>query len=91
MMIEFKDPYETMQQKARGYLTKGKYPRIHVFSRSVTELDRLVREFEGNYYRHGTGHIWVFSGEKAIKDLIIKLDAKGFLPSVHSFEDVVGG
>lgn len=90
-MIEFKDPYESIQQKGRGYLTKGKYPRIHVFSRSVMELDRLIREFGGNSYRHGSGHIWVFSGEKAIKDLLAKLDARGFLPTVHSLEDKLGG
>ena len=90
-MIEFKDPYDTLQQKGRGYITKGKYPRIHVFSRSVMELDRLKREFGGNSYRHGSGHLWVFSGGKAIKDLIVKLEAKGFLPTVHGFEDKLGG
>lgn len=89
-MIEFKDPYETVQQKGRGYRTKGKYPRIHVFSKSVMELDRLVREFGGNSYRHGSGHIWVFSGEKAIKDLIAKMANQGYLPSVHGFENKVG-
>ena len=90
-MIEFKDPYDTLQQKGRGYITKGKYHRIHVFSRSVMELDRLSQEFGGNSYPHGSGHIWVFSGEKAIKDLLVKLGDRGFLPTVHGLEDKFGG
>jgi len=78
-----------LQQKGRGYLTKGKYPRIHVFSLSIVELDRVVSEFGGNSYRHGSGYLWVFSGEKAINDLLAKLEDRGYLPSVHKFEDKV--
>jgi len=85
-MIEFKDPYETLQQKGRAYMTDGKHPRIHVFSTSIMELDRLVQEFGGGAYRHGSGHIWVFSGKKAIEDLLVRLTDAGFLPSVHGFE-----
>ena len=89
--MEYRDPLESIQQKARGYMTKGIYPRIHVFSRTTMELDRLVRKFGGNYYRHGSGFLWVFSGRKAIKDLIKQVGEAGYLPSVHGFEDKVGG
>jgi hypothetical protein len=85
------DPLEMLQQNARGYMTKGKYPRIHVFSRSVMELDRLVREFGGGTYKHGSGFIWVFSGKEAIKDLLARLGEEGYLPSVHGFEKKLGG
>ena len=89
-MKEFKDPYETLRQKGRGYRIQGKYPRIHVFSRSKLELDRLVREFGGNFYSHGTGWLWVLSGKKIISELLLKLDEKNWLPSVHGFEDKLG-
>jgi hypothetical protein len=90
-MIEYKDPLETLQQKGRGYLTSGKYPRIHVFSRSVVELDRLVRRFGGNYYKHRSGFMWVLSGKQVIADLIKTMDDEGYLPTVHGFENKVGG
>jgi len=85
--IAIRDPYEIVQQHARGYLPKGKYPQVVVFTKYVTELDHLKTTFGGRSYTHGSGFVWILATRKGIAELLIKM--KPHLPSRCGFENVV--
>ena len=47
---------------ARGKAYKYKncnHVSVVVFSRSLTEIDKLIRSFGGNWYKHLGGFLWV--------------------------------
>lgn len=73
--------------EARAYLSKGGYLRIVVYTRSLLAVDKLRREYGGNYYIHGPGYTWVLSKKSAIRALMQQI--KPLLPSKSGFEDLV--
>jgi len=78
---------EIVIAKARGYLYRGKYPQLIIFTKDVIEIDKLLREFGGNTYRHGTGHVWVLSHRVQLKVLMEKI--RPHLPSKHGLESIL--
>lgn len=73
--------------KGRGYIYKRKYPQVVVFTRLVTDADRLERAFGGHHYRHGAGIIWVLSSRAGLRKMLSKIAPE---QSAHSFESIIG-
>lgn len=73
--------------KARGYLYRGKYPQVVVFTTEGLEADKLRNEFGGHIYQHGTGFTWVLSKKSELAEFEAKV--KPWLPSCHGFESVI--
>lgn len=70
----------------RGYLYKQKYPQVVVFTKSVMDVDKLMRTYGGNCYKHRSGMIWMVSSKKRLREML-----KMIAPtrSAHNFEDVI--
>lgn len=77
---------EILLSRGRGYLYKGKYPQVVVFTRAVLDVDKLEQEFGGHHYNHNTGYIWVLSNRYEQQRM---LDVLGSTRSDHGFEDIV--
>jgi hypothetical protein len=73
--------------RGRGYLYKGKYPQVVVFTTNELETDKLMSAFGGHAYPHGTGFTWVLSKRSELKTLMVKV--KPFLPSRNGFESIL--
>lgn len=72
--------------KGRGYIYKRKYPQVVVFTRLVTDADRLERAFGGHHYKHNTGIIWVLSSREGLRNMLKKVSPER---STHFFEDII--
>lgn len=72
--------------KGRGYIYKRKYPQVVVFTRFISDIDKLERMFGGHHYKHGTGMVWVLSDRARLKHMLKEL-APG--QSKHFFEDII--
>lgn len=75
-------------QRGRGYLYRGKYPQIVIFTRSKMDIDRLVRTYGGNSYKHNAGMVWILSRRDSIKLLLNHIAGT---PSKHGFEELFRG
>lgn len=78
---------QILLERGRGYLNRGKYPQIVVFTKSLTEIDKLEAVYGGNHYKHNTGYIWVVSRRENINNILWLLSPN---VSANGFEDVVG-
>jgi hypothetical protein len=76
-----------VRDRGRGYLYKGKYPQIVIFTTNELETDKLMNAFGGHAYQHGTGFTWVLSKRSELEALMVKI--KPFLPSKNGFESVL--
>jgi len=83
-----KDPFEIAKCKAHTYLYKGRYPQIVVFTKYLTEVLSLEKEFGGNHYKHGVGFTWMLTRQEIISNFIDKM--KPHLPSRWGFELELG-
>lgn len=77
---------QILLERGRGYLYKKKYPQVIIFTRSVMDVDKLIRAFGGNQYKHNTGFIWVLSSKSKLKAMLKEIAPA---QSRHHFEDVV--
>lgn len=75
-------------ERGRGYLYKGKYPQLVIFTRSKTDIDRLIRTYGGNSYKHNSGMIWMLSRRQGLKQLLLSIAGT---PSKHGFEKLFKG
>ena len=74
-------------ERGRGYLYKGKYPQVTIFTKSLVDIYKLKTTYGGNYYKHNTGFVWMITNRYQLRLLL-----KAISPcrSSHGFEDVVG-
>jgi len=75
-----------VQERGRAYLYKGKYPQLVVFTKSMVEVDKLIQEFGGHYYKHCTGLVWQLSRRVALAALLEKMKP---YPSRYGFESIL--
>lgn len=82
-----KNAPDILWAKARCYASRPKYPQLIVFSKWKSELDLLVFEYGGNYYKHGSGYVWSTSEH----DILIKIvhSLANRLPSKNGFEKLI--
>lgn len=78
---------EILLQRGRGYLYKGRYPQIVVFTRAVLDVDKLESCYGGHHYRHKSGFIWLLSDRKSLRACLESLEG---VKSRHGFEDILG-
>ncbi len=66
---------ELLVAKARVYAhgPDRRYTMVQVFSKNVLEVRAIKKHFEGNYYAHGVGYIWVLSSKLGLKLLMEKI------------------
>jgi len=64
---------DILLERGRGYLYRGKYPQIVVFTKSVAVADKLKAEFGGHVYRHSKGYVWMISNRRELAALKTKL------------------
>lgn len=67
------DAYNTLKEKVRAYPVKNGRIALHVWTKDMGRLDVLKEIVGGNYYRHGSGFLWVCSKRDeivAIADVI---------------------
>lgn len=51
----------------RAYKNKdGKRITLHVFSKQAVKLDQVCRLLGGNYYRHGSGFLWIMGNKSQL-------------------------
>ena len=81
------DPAKLVCGTARGYLYRGLYPQIRLFTKYPLELDHLTQTFGGHYYPHLAGYIWVLSKQSEVQELLTKV--KPYLPSRYGFESIL--
>ena len=74
-------------ERGRGYLYRGKYPQVVVFTRSLTDLDKLKQAFGGHSHEHKRGHVWIISHRDELRSMLEALEPR---KSNHEFEDVIG-
>jgi len=73
-------------ERGRGYLYKGRYPQLTVFTPRVEEATCLKQAFGGNYYRHGNGVVWVLSRRDALDAVLSAIAPE---QSVSGFENII--
>ena len=78
---------EIVRDRGRGYLYRGKYPQVVVFTTNELETDKLMSAFGGHAYQHGTGFTWVLSKRSELDTLMTKI--KPYLPSKYGFESIL--
>lgn len=84
--MELLSAKQILIERGRGYLYKQKYPQVIIFTRSVMDIDKLIRTFGGHSYKHNTGTVWVLSSKQKLKAMLHKI-----APTVsqHHFEDII--
>lgn len=73
-------------ERGRGYLYKGKYSQVVVFTKSVMDLDKLQQAFGGHSHAHKKGFVWIISHRSELRSMFEKLEGR---QSTHGFEKVV--
>lgn len=66
---------ELLVTKARVYAhgPSRQYTMVQVFSKNVLEVRAIKKHFEGNYYHHGVGYVWILSSKLGLKLLMEKI------------------
>lgn len=59
----------TVAEKGRAYKVGKNRLSLHVWSKDRTVLDTLKETFGGNYYRHGSGFVWMCSKRSILYDI----------------------
>lgn len=72
--------------KGRGYLYRQRYPQVIVFSRSLTDIDKLKAEYGGNHYKHNTGYVWVLCNRADLRSMLELIEP---CHSKHGFERLI--
>jgi len=72
--------------RGRGYLYKQRYPQVVVFSKSLTDIDKLKAAYGGNHYKHNTGYVWMLTSKRELRLLLQTISP---CRSSHGFEDVI--
>jgi hypothetical protein len=78
---------EVVLIKGRTYPYHGRYLQIQVFTKWLTEVNLLVQRFGGNYYKHGTGFVWVLANRQKLLQMVDALQEK--FPSENGFENEI--
>ena len=70
--------------RARCYVTKGKYRVLRAFLTEYSDAQLLVTVFGGNCYVHGSGYSWVMGGVEDVQRLAEVI--KPYLQEGHRLE-----
>lgn len=81
-----KSAREIVLEKGRGYTNMKVYPEVVVFTTLKSEINALLRAYDGNAYEHGTGFVWILSRKKDLAAMMEQI--KPYLPSKYGFESI---
>ena len=73
-------------ERGRGYLYRDKYPQVVVFTKSLTDVDKLQQAFGGHSHGHRAGYVWIISHRDELRTMLEVLGAR---ESRHGFERLV--
>lgn len=64
-------------ERSRLYKVREKYYTLHVFSKTLTDVQLLRDLWGGNYYSHGVGFTWMLSTNTKLLQILEDLEQLG--------------
>jgi len=82
-----KNAEDILLQRCRSYIYRKRYFQLQVFSKWFTEVELLTAHYNGHWYKHGSGYVWMLTKRNDIIRLVITLQSS--FPSESKFEDKI--